>query len=182
MKLRDSKKVKLGLNMTDSKTQPVELELNVRRAAKPATAEKRLTTTLKQYWDRVRKDNPFPVESWLDPEAVNDIWDSCFIVEANNDTQEGDYFYKYIGDSIQQAYSSELSDVEFDNIVSTQASHLASEYEKVLAMKAPIYYEGEIDIDKNRIMKYRQILLPLGKDGVNIQSIMGGFSYKIYDK
>lgn len=159
-----------------------ELELDFDSHGKPKTVarKERLTTTLKQYWDKVRKDSPFPIEALLDPKDVPDIWDSCFIVDANNQTKEDGYFYKYMGNMIRQAYRGELSDIEFDRVVNTQASHLAREYEKVLAMKIPIYYEGEITISEKRVMKYRQILLPLGKDRINIQSIVGGFSYKIY--
>jgi len=146
------------------------------------TRRERLTTILKDYWDIVRKNNTFPVESVFDFRQVNDIWDSCFLVDANNQTTEEDYFYKHIGSEIKSAYKNELSNLELDRIVNTHASHLSREFEKVLTMKIPIYYEGEITIDENRIMKYRQILLPLGKDDISIQSIMGGFSYKIFYK
>jgi hypothetical protein len=160
--------------------QRLELEFDSIRKGMTPSKRERLTTTLKQYWDKVRKDNPFPIEALLDPKEVPDIWDSCFIVDANNETKEDGYFYKYMGNMISQAYRSELSDIELDRVVNTQASHLAREYEKVLAMKIPIYYEGEIKISEKRVMKYRQILLPLGKDSINIQSIVGGFSYKIF--
>jgi len=159
-----------------------ELELDSRVFNKPRNRRERLTTILKEYWDIVRKNNSFPVESVFDFRKVNDIWDSCFLVDANNQTREEDYFFKHIGKEIRNAYQSELSNLQIDKIVNTHAGHLAREFEKVLAMKIPIYYEGEITIDKNRLMKYRQILLPLGRDDVNIKSIMGGFSYKIFYK
>jgi hypothetical protein len=158
-----------------------ELELDLVNT-RSATRRERLTTVLKEYWDVVRKNQTFPVESVFDFKKVSDIWDSCFLVDANNQSREEDYFFKHIGRQIREAYQSELSNLQLDNIVNTHASHLSREFEKVLAMKIPIYYEGEINIDEDRTMKYRQILLPLGKDDINIKSIMGGFSYKIFYK
>lgn len=170
--------------MDDAKKfiQKLELDLDLSKGSNLSCRKERLTTTLKQYWDRVRKDNPFPNESLLDPSEVPDIWDSCFIVEANNKTKVDGYFYKHIGKLIKQAYKYELNDVQLDRIVNTQANHLAREYEKVLAIKIPLQYEGEIELSEDRVMKYRQILLPLGKDKINIESIVGGFSYKIFNK
>ena len=158
------------------------LELDSKIYNKPNQRRERLTTILKDYWDIVRRNNSFPIESVFDFRRVDDIWDNCFLVEADNKTLENDYSFKHIGKEIKKAYKNELSDVQIDRIVTTHASHLAMEFEKVLAMKMPVYYEGEITIDKDRLMKYRQILLPLGKDDINIKSIMGGFSYKMFYK
>jgi hypothetical protein len=112
------------------------------------------------------------------PEAISEIWANCFIVEASNNSKKEDYKYLYLGEKIIEAYGQDLTGMKVDALVCPQVEHLETEYEKVLAFKRPVEDEGELDVG-GRHIKYRQILLPLGDDGVNINAILGGFSYKV---
>lgn len=144
------------------------------------TRKERLTTILMNYWKAIKKEMAFPAEEDVNPAEIKDIWDCCFIVEANNFMMVKDFFYKYLGDGIRSAYLKDLSGHSLDHVVAPKIEKLASEYERVLATKAPVYQEGSIPLKNGKVIKFRQVLLPLGDDGVNITSIMGGFSYKIY--
>jgi len=62
-----------------------------------------------------------------------------------------------------------------------EAVHLAEKYEKVLATKLPVYDSGELHLENGKTVLYRQILLPLGENGITITAILGGISYKIAD-
>ncbi len=99
----------------------------------------------------------------------------------DNTCSKEDYAYKYIGKRITQAYGSDLTGSKIGSLVAPEAGHIAEQYEHVLAWKRPVNDEGEIHISKNHIIKYRQILLPLGDNGISINAILGGMSYKIFE-
>jgi hypothetical protein len=143
-------------------------------------SDKRITVILKKYWDYLREGAAFPSEREIQPEAIAQIWDNCFIVEANNSSRKEDYVYKYIGKNIINAYGEDLTGLTVDKMVSPDVGHLAEEYEKVLARKGPVTDEWEFKSADKRLIKYRQILLPLGENGVTITSIIGGMSYKVF--
>ncbi len=144
-------------------------------------ADRRITTILRNYWEYLRDDMSFPAENEVDPKAIAEIWESCFLVVANNLSKKEDYVYKYIGKKIIEAYGEDLTGLTVDSMVAPQAGHLAEEYEKVLSSKRAVFDEGEISGAGGKQVKYRQILLPLGKDGVNITAILGGMSYKVFE-
>lgn len=140
--------------------------------------EKRITVILKQHWDGLLNERRFPAENDINKEALGEVWRNCFIVEASNASRKEDYKYKYLGENIIKAYGRDLTGLNI-KLATPEASHLAREYERVLALKRPVIDTGEINISKDEVIKYRQILLPLGDDGVNINAIWGGMSYKV---
>jgi hypothetical protein len=144
-------------------------------------SDKRITIILKKYWDYLREGTAFPSEREIQPDAIAQIWDNCFVVVANNSSRPEDYVYKYIGKKIIAAYGEDLTGLTVDNMVSPQAGHLAQEYDKVLAIKRPVLDDGEFKSPNKKLIKYRQILLPLGENGITITSIIGGMSYKVFD-
>lgn len=146
--------------------------------------DRRITNKLLHYWENLKDDRAFPSIRKINPKSkeIADIWNSCFIVEASNKSRKEDYSYKYIGMNIIKAYGKDLTGFKVEDVATMEPGHLADVYEKVLATKRPYYDEGEIQAPGNRIIKYRQILLPLGNDGVNIDSILGGMSYKVFDQ
>jgi hypothetical protein len=145
-------------------------------------SDKRVTEILKNYWDFLRENRSFPPEKEVQPKAIEKIWDNCFIVEANNLSRKEDYKYKYIGPKIITAYGQDLTGLTVENMASPEAGHLAEEYEKVLAIKRPVFDEGEFKTQDKKLIKYRQILLPLGENGISITAILGGMSSKVFDK
>lgn len=141
--------------------------------------EKRITIRLKQYWDLLREERAFPSEKEINQEDIQSIWDNCFIVKADNSCKKEDYQYKYLGTNIIIASGEDLTGRKVCALNAPEAGHLANKYEKVLATKRPVIDEGSITLSKREVVQYRQILLPLGDDGINITSILGGMSYRI---
>lgn len=142
--------------------------------------DKRITVVLRKYWDYLREERAFPTEREINPAEIADIWENCFIVEANNNSRKEDYIYKYIGKKIIQAYGEDLTGMAVDKMVAPEAGHLAEEYEKVLGIKRPVLDEGTLKAPNKGVIKYRQILLPLGENGIKITAILGGMSYKVF--
>ena len=145
-------------------------------------SEKRITRRLRKYWNYLREDRQFPEEKEINPSDLTDIWNNCFIVKADNSCKKEDYKYKYLGVNIIRAYGHDLTGLNVSSLAAPGAEALSEKYEQVLAFKRPVIDEGEINISKNKIVKYRQILLPFGDFGVHITAILGGMSYKIIEK
>lgn len=144
-------------------------------------SEQRVTIRAKKYWQSLKDNLAFPSEMAINNDDIKEIWDNCFIVKANNETDPKNYKYKYIGKNLIDAYGQDLTDVNVGNIVSKQAERMVLDFEKVLATKSPVLDEAELKLENGQEIRYRQILLPLGENGVNITAILGGMSYKIYD-
>ena len=107
----------------------------------------------------------------------NTVFNKHFTCLINKNNE--DYKYKYLGTNIIKAYGEDLTGLNVNRMAAPEAGHLAEKYETVLALKRPVIDEGEITLSKIEVIKYRQILLPFGDDGINISSIFGGMSYKV---
>lgn len=145
-------------------------------------SDKRVTVQLRKYWDFLKEERAFPAESEINQRELANIWANCFIVKADNSCKTEDYEYKYLGENIVKAYGADITGLKINSLAAPEAPHLAEKYENVLALKRPVLDEGEITLSKTSVIKYRQILLPLGDDGININAILGGMSYKIDQK
>jgi hypothetical protein len=144
--------------------------------------ERRISGRLTKYWAKLSDGRMFPAEIEINPSVISDMWDYCFIVKADNSCKKEDYQYRYLGQKITDAYKSELRGINIQTLVSTDPGNTDQEYEKVLAWKRPVINNSESTIGMNRVIRFRQVLLPLGDDGINITSILGCMSYRITSK
>lgn len=144
--------------------------------------ERRITGRLKKYWTKLSDGRMFPRESEILPSMISDMWDYCFIVKADNSCKKEDYQYTYLGQKIPDAYKRELRGISIQTLASLDAGNLEHEYEKVLAWKRPVISNSENTIGMDKVIRFRQVLLPLGEDGINITSILGCMSYRITSK
>lgn len=144
--------------------------------------ERRIAGKLNRYWSKLSDAKSFPAEEKINPNEIPDMWDYCFIVKADNSCKKHDFAYKYLGQNIKNAYRGELNRLSIEALVNLDPGHLEKEYEKVLAWKRPVISNSETTIGIDKILKFRQILLPLGDDGININAILGCMSFRIFSK
>ena len=143
-------------------------------------SSRRLTAMLKSYWDFARGDKNFPSEGDIKHRHLKEVWDKCFIVKADNSCMSSDdYKYIYLGEKVIKAFGEDLTDMTIEKMQAPEAAHLAERYEKVLASKIPVYDSGILSLVNGEKVSYRQILLPLGDNGITIRAILGGISHKI---
>lgn len=133
------------------------------------------------HWDRLRGERQFPSEEDLNMEALDDLgfWEDCFIIQTRDIAQQKDYNYTYIGSHITKAYGEDLNGVSVYSFTSPQADNLALKYEEVLETRVPVIDEGDFMNAKNIRVRYRQCLVPLGRDNT-IDTILGAMRYKLY--
>lgn len=144
----------------------------------PSGAERRITLRLLAYWEKLRGERDMPTEEDIDPDDIQDLWDSCFLIHVK-DLAKPDYNYTYLGQAIIDAYRYGLSDDEETGLISPNAGKLANGYNQVVITAKPLLEEGEFRNLNNQIVKYRQCLLPLGEEQ-RVKAIFGGMRFKIF--
>ena len=133
--------------------------------------ERRFNLRLYEYWLEVRGEKPYPREDDIDPDALKDYWDQCFLIQTRDIDQGGNYNYTYLGKAISEAYRLGVLDLRTGAIVAPTASHTEEKFERVRASGQPILEEGEFNNSRGKRIKYRQCLLPLGENAAHIESI-----------
>lgn len=143
-------------------------------------SERRGTVRLLKYWERLRDARSMPVEEHFDLSEIDDLMESCFLIQIRDLLEEKQYNYTFIGEKIIAAYESGELRGLIPGLATTDASHLSSEYHGVMAVGEPLITEGKHPLP-NGMLKYRQCLLPLSNDSDDkITAILGQMSYKIY--
>lgn len=143
-------------------------------------SERRQSLRMIHYWDHLRGDRDMPVEDDIDTdhEAIHDIWDHCFIVQIR-DLINKEPNYTYLGPAIIDAYQSGSYEYAHELMVGLNASKLVGAYREVMETRRPVLHSGEFDNGKGSLIKFRQCLLPLGKDKVEV--IFGHVTYQVFD-
>jgi hypothetical protein len=141
--------------------------------------ERRLTGKLDAYWHEIAQGRAMPEESDMDMETLASLWPKCFLIQTFDITERRDMNYTYLGREIIDAYQDESLKEAQHLLVSPKAVHLLASFRQVMSSHAPLIAQGEFTSSSGRQVRYRQSMLPLGKDGV-VQAIFGGFSFKIY--
>lgn len=143
-------------------------------------SSRRLTAMLKGYWDFAKGEKNFPSQEDIKHYHLRNVWDKCFIVKADNSCMSSDdYKYIYLGEKVIKAFGEDLTNMTVEKMHAPEAAHLATRYEKVLASKVPVYDSGSLSLVNGKTVSYRQILLPLGDNGITIKAILGGISHKV---
>lgn len=143
--------------------------------------DRRITNIILDYWNESRQIRPFPTEDELDPETLEDIWKSCFVVQVSSLETGRDFTFRYFGKNIITAYGQDLKGVFLSTLVSPIEGLMADEYNKVVESQNVLISEGEFKNLQNKTVKYRQCLAPFGPNGDTIDIILGGMRYKLFD-
>ena len=141
----------------------------------------RANEKLLKYWNQLRKDRTFPSESEIDPDAIADIWESCFLVSIDDVTKRLGYRYSYLGTDLIEAYGDDISnpDVAAKLVSSTNVS-TAHKFDEVIATKKPVIDESEFVNLRNIHIRYRTCMLPLGLKDNDVTHIIGCMSWRVY--
>lgn len=141
--------------------------------------ERRSTVVLVQYWNQLRGDSELPSEEQIDPDRLIGIWERCFVVQLRDINEVKDFNYTYYGEDLMKAYEDGRLQEQNGHIPSTNANQLKALYEKVIEEAGPVMQEEEYTDSAGRRVKYRQILMPFGKEDGTIETILGGVWFRL---
>ena len=138
----------------------------------------RIHEQLQAYWQSLRAGRAFPSETDIDPVALNDIWDACFLVSV----EQGGFGYDYLGQALVNAYGDDVSGKEItEKLLFPHPKSLFDSFQRVARDGQPLIDESEFVNSQGQSIKYRSCLLPLaGAYGERPAFILGGMKWKAY--
>ncbi len=140
--------------------------------------ERRINLRLLSYWEKLRHGRDMPPLSEFNPDDLRDLWESCFLIEmAQLDKSDG--HYKHLGQFIRDSYEQGTIKGDSGAMISPDPFVTQQHFRSVIASGKPLLDEGEFSNGDNKIVKYRQCLLPLGASG-KVEAVFGGMNFKIF--
>jgi hypothetical protein len=145
----------------------------------------RITEILKGYWEALRGDRPFPLESEVDTESaeLRSIWRSCFLVKVDYENADRPYHYAYLGDALVKAYGGEDASARevCETLVYPSTMSLIHKFKDVVESGKPTLEENEFTNKVGELIKFRSELLPLGgQEGSGVGYILGGMKWNAF--
>ena len=140
--------------------------------------DKRITNIIINHWAEVKGEKAIAAEKDLDSNLLDDVLDNCFLIEATELVLSGKHKYIYIGKNILDAYGSRATSPKDYHDVDPLSNKI--KFQEVINLKKPVMEDGQFINQDGNVVKYRQCLVPLGKDGINVDSIFGGMRFKIF--
>ncbi len=147
------------------------------RTAWPAKQERRLTMRLLNYWQELRGVRRFPSLGDINPEAVGDIWENCYVLDVG--TTSRDPMFSYLGQRLAKLSGvyirgNSLADLENGTLLDQATRHVP----EVLETCAPVTSEDEFIRYDGVTIIYRSIVLPLSDDQKTVSHLLGGANGK----
>ena len=143
--------------------------------------ERRVNEVLQSFWDTLRGEDAVPAEKDLDVALIDDIWDSCFMVEISHGDAKREYKYSYVGESIVEAYGDDLKGKEvYNQLMGTHTRHLLMKFETVVRSMQSVTDENEFRNLEGQMIKYRQCLVPFADSADKLSFILGSMTWRRY--
>lgn len=145
-----------------------------------AKKQARINERLLEYWEALRGDRAFPLESEVKPEDIKEIWDACFLV-AIVPEEEPRYKYSYLGQDIIEAYGAEGESKEVcEQLVYPAPAPLTEQFLLIEEKGQTAKEDNEFTNAKGLHVKYRSVMLPLGNPDGSVGFILGGMKWKAF--
>lgn len=143
---------------------------------------RRITEHLLRYWLQLRSAREMPQENELNPDALKDSWDNCFLIQLTNAATHGGYRYIYMGQNLLDAFGEDVTREDAETLVSLPSKRVIAKFDQAVAMRKPLIDEAEFVNAKKMTIKYRQILLPMGnnREPMELTYLFGGMRWKAF--
>lgn len=132
--------------------------------------ERRLVMRLLRHWQALADGRAMPARTAIVPQQIAEMWSFCWIAAVRG----AEPVFTAIGD----AYRDENAEALIGHPLSAASPYTligkSTEYHaEVLAQRVPISTGGELPHQDGRLLLYRSIVLPLGRDGKTIDHLLG---------
>ena len=142
--------------------------------------ESRAGIILRDYWDSLRLNRPYPCENEIDTDDIDSIWDSCFLISIDDVTRRMGYRYSYLGKKLIEAYGDDDGNPDIvTQLLSTRSQRIKDNFDEVLHSQKPLVDEAEFVNLKHMNIRYRISLFPLG-DANGVTHIIGCMRWRMY--
>ena len=138
----------------------------------PQGMERRLVLRLLAHWRTLCNDRDYPSFFEVDPSAIPDMWENCFVLEIFGDGDEPRF--RAMGEKLATYVDFSLIDQPLSAAPEKSLPGVAVSFlEEVLRKGVPISRGDEFLKDDGTKVLYRSILLPVSDDGTTISGILG---------
>ncbi len=129
---------------------------------------KRAHEQLLRYWNNLKGLRPYPSEDEVDPDAIDAIWDCCFLVTLIDQPGSEGLQFEYVGQQLLAAYGVDMTGMSPEDHDAPQLSSMLDSIHQVVNTAQPVIDDSVFVNRRNLEVRYRCALLPLGDDkGVN---------------
>lgn len=133
------------------------------------------------YWNTLRGTRPFPREADIDPDAIADIWESCFLISNDDVTRRIGYRYSFLGRDLIGAYGDDVTDHDTAlRLLSTARVPNARKFDEVLMEKRPVIDEATFTNLMGMNIRYRAALVPLGLENGEVTHLFGCMRWRVF--
>ncbi len=139
--------------------------------------ERRMVLRVLQHWRDAAAERDMPAHSDLDPEAMADVWNECFILDVS---RPDDPIFGGVGSAFRDLCGEDFSGRALSAVPeNTLVGAAASYHNRVLSKKVPLSVGGQVAQNNGQQLLYRSTLLPLSDDGNAINSLLGAANCRI---
>ncbi len=132
------------------------------------------------YWNHLRGNRPFPRESEIDPDAIADIWESCFLISNDDVTRRIGYRYSFLGSNLLGAFGDDVTNHDAAlRLLSTARVPNSRKFDEVLLEKHVVIDESSFVNLMGMKILYRACLVPLGLENGEVTHLFGCMSWKV---
>ncbi|MDB2414715.1 hypothetical protein N9W34_02980 [Rickettsiales bacterium] len=142
----------------------------------------RITEILYDAWDKARGTRVFPEPDDIDKSIISEVWDDSFIIKIIPLISEYGFSFEYRGKNLSPEHIHSETGLYIKNLITGFLETETERYTKVVKSKKPLIEENIYKAANGGVIKYRQILLPLGntnKDEACVEKIIGGMRFLI---
>lgn len=141
-----------------------------RRVDTSSPVERRLVMRLLRHWQALADGRAMPARTAIVPRQIPEMWPFCWIATLRDSgpvfTAIGDAYRDEDGESL---VGQPLSAASPYTLIGKSTEYHA----EVLAQRVPISIGGELPHQDGRLLLYRSVVLPLGRDGKTIDHLLG---------
>jgi len=132
------------------------------------------------YWSNLIPEGAdLPREDNIDQSDLQDIWESCFLIQTL-DIQRGHvHNYTILGSDANHPFGAEESDYESPLLGASNTERLLRQYQTVTTSCKPLVCESTFASCREEVVDYREMLLPFSLDGHTVSSILGVIRYHL---
>jgi hypothetical protein len=139
---------------------------------------RRITDVLYAHWNEVRGTRAFPRYEEINQQALRNVWDDTFILEVLKLIQGHGFRFIHQGSHFSDEYIKDSTGLYIKNVILSFFETASDYYQKVLDTHAPLRREDVYKSTDGHVLKYREILLPLGDaNSGEITHLLGGMRF-----
>ena len=141
----------------------------------------RINERILGYWQEIKPASGLPLESQVDLNALQDVWDHCLLLRVDTKSEEI-YTYYILGKALIAAYGDDWSGKSVcERLLYPHPKPLFDAFGKVCASGEPFSEENEFTNKTGVNIKYRSCFVPLARsEGGKAAYILGGMKWKAY--